>query len=217
MKIYDTILFDLDGTLTDPKIGITRSVQYALAKFDIYESDLDKLIPFIGPPLYESFMEFYGFSEAKAHQAVAYYREYFSQTGMYENAVFPGIPALLADLAHKGKRLIVATSKPTVFSVEILKHFGIYEYFTLVVGSNLDGTRIAKTEIIEHILCEIACEQRASLVMVGDRKHDLIGAQNTGVDSIAVTYGYGALEELQNANPTYLVNSVAELAAILNR
>ena len=212
---FHVILFDLDGTLTDPKAGITKSVQYALAKYNIQEPDLDKLIPFIGPPLTESFQVFYSLSQEEAVAAVGYYREYFTRTGMYENAVYPGIASLLSELKKAGKQLIVATSKPTVFSVQILEHFALLPFFDSVVGSNLDGTRIHKAEIIDYVLSELPAVDRENIIMVGDRKHDIIGAQHHGLASVAVRYGYGAAEELEQAKPTYLVNSVAELSCLL--
>lgn len=213
---YDVILFDLDGTLTDPKIGITKSVQYALAKFNICEPDLDKLIPFIGPPLIEFFMEFYGLDDAEAHLAVTYYREYFTETGIYENAVFPGIKELLTQLSADNKQLIMATSKPTIFAEQIANHFDIVDFFALIVGSNLDGSRIHKTEVIDYILSTIPQIPREKVVMVGDRKHDIIGAQNNNIDAIAVAYGYGTTEELQKAIPTYIAQSVNELSLLLD-
>jgi phosphoglycolate phosphatase len=216
MSIYDVILFDLDGTLTDPKVGITKSVQYALAKFNIIEEDLDQLTPFIGPPLAEMFKEKYFFDGERARQAISYYREYFSSGGLYENVVYPGIPQLLTKLCQNNKRLIVATSKPTLFSEAILKYFSLDSFFSLVVGSNLDGTRIAKTEVITYILDQLSGIDRSKVVMVGDRKHDIIGAKNTGIDSIAVAYGYGSLQELQAAKPDYLAATVEELGRIVN-
>jgi phosphoglycolate phosphatase len=212
---YDVILFDLDGTLTDPKIGITKSVQYALAKFNIHEPDLDKLIPFIGPPLIESFQEFYGLNDADAHMAVTYYREYFTETGIYENAVFPGITELLSKLSANNKQIIMATSKPTIFAEQIAQHFGIGQFFSTIVGSNLDGSRMSKTEIIDYILQTIPHLDRQNIVMIGDRKHDIIGAQNNNIDSIAVAYGYGTIEELQAAKATFIVQSIDQLASLL--
>ncbi|WP_341479089.1 HAD family hydrolase [Heliobacterium chlorum] len=226
---YGLLLFDLDGTLTDPKIGITKSVQYALRKYGIVEENLDNLVKFIGPPLIDSFMEFAHFDEATARQAVEYYREYFSVYGLYENALFPQIPELLAGLKQSGKELLVATSKPTVFAEKILEHFHIGVYFSAVIGSNLDGTRCAKDEVIEYAL-SIAGQGNDSSVyakgggrpfgnalMIGDRKHDIIGAQKNNIDSVAVTYGYGSLEELEKAKPTYMVHSVDELIACFLR
>ncbi|WP_371363549.1 5'-nucleotidase [Sporomusa rhizae] len=212
---YNVILFDLDGTLTDPKIGITKSVQYALVKFGIEESDLDKLIPFIGPPLVESFQEFYSLNQEQAQAAVRYYREYFAKTGMYENAVYPGIKELLAELKSTGKELIVATSKPTVFSEQIIEHFGLTQFFKAIVGSNLDGSRIHKDEVIAFALQELTGIAYDRVIMVGDRKHDIIGAQKNGIASIGVTYGYGTQEELMQAKPVYSAATVEELGKLL--
>lgn len=208
---YKVILFDLDGTLTDPKVGITKSVQYALEKFGIIEQDLEKLEPFIGPPLHESFTSIYSFDEEKTKQAIAYYRERFKSKGMFENYLYSGIQQLLIDLKDQQKVLVVATSKPTVFSQEILQYFDIDKYFDLVVGSNLDGTRTSKTEIIEVILDELKQYEKQDFIMIGDRKHDMIGAKNCGIDSIGVTYGYGSLNELNQEAPTFIVNRVEEL------
>lgn len=210
-----TILFDLDGTLTDPKVGITKSVQYALAKFGIHETDLDKLVPFIGPPLVESFQEVYGLSQTEAADGVRYYREYFTQAGMFENAVYPGIREMLVLLCEEGKRLVIATSKPTVYSEQIVEHFGLAEFFQGIVGSNLDGSRIHKGEVIAYALSLLGNVPRQELIMVGDRKHDIIGARENGLEVIAVQYGYGSREELQAANPTYLAATVSELTDLL--
>jgi phosphoglycolate phosphatase len=154
MKEYKFILFDLDGTLTDPKVGITKSVQYALSKYDIKVEKLENLEVFIGPPLGESFKEFYSFTDDEARQAIEYYREYFGEKGIFENEVYPQIPILLKELKKKDKVLIVATSKPTVFAKRILEHFNLGNYFDLVAGSNLDGTRTSKAEVIQYILFE---------------------------------------------------------------
>ncbi len=211
---YKNILFDLDGTLTDPKQGITKSVQYALAKFGIQVDNLDTLDPFIGPPLLDSFMAFYDFDENQAKQAIVYYREYFSVTGIYENEIYPGIEELLKVLKKKGRRLVVATSKPTVFAEEILRYFKIESYFDGVYGSQLDGSMVEKTEIIEHIIKNVL-PQDESIVMIGDRKYDIIGARNNGIDSIAAGYGYGSEDELKICEPTYFVHDVAELLIFL--
>lgn len=202
---YKNILFDLDGTLTDPKVGITKSVQYALTKFNITVDNLDTLEPFIGPPLTGSFMDFYGFSEEEAKKAVTYYREYFSVTGMYENDIYEGIISILDHLKKKGKKVIVATSKPTVFAEEIIKHFKMDTYIDEICGSNLDGSRSNKTEIIRYVLDNYVSEDE-SVVMIGDRKYDIIGAKNNDIDSIAVGYGYGSEDELKICEPTYYVN-----------
>ena len=214
MTGYNVVLFDLDGTLTDSKIGITKSVQYALSKFNIREDNLDNLESFIGPPLSDSFQQIYGFDASQAQHAVDFYREYFSTSGIHENVVYPGIPALLADLKSKGKQLVVATSKPTVFANQILKAFNLHQYFATIVGSHLDGTRSLKTEIIAHALSTLGKRGENSTVMVGDREHDVIGAQGNAIDSIAVTYGYGSLFELQRANPTYFVHAVEDIKVL---
>ncbi|SDW19202.1 HAD hydrolase-like protein [Paenibacillus sp. CF384] len=208
--MYKAILFDLDGTLTDPKQGITRAVQYALAKYKIIEDNLDLLEPFIGPPLASSFEERYGFSASEARTAVDYYREYFADKGIYENELYGGIRELLELLVEQKRTIIVATSKPTVFAEKIVSYFRIDSYFDYVCGSNLDGTMSDKGEIIAHIL-QSQQLTAASAIMIGDRKHDLIGAQRNGVASIGVGYGYGSEEELQAHSPAYYVRNVREL------
>lgn len=217
MPKYNTIIFDLDGTLTDPKTGITKSVLYALSKFDIIEENLDYLEQFIGPPLLESFKKYYSFEELKARQAVEYYREYFSEFGIYENVVYSGISDLLEKLKNSGKQLIVATSKPTLYAERILKHFDLHKYFNRIVGSNLDGSRTSKDEIIQDILSVILNTKRQNIIIVGDREQDITVAHSNGIDSIAITYGYGSNEELKNANPTYIVSSVEDLGILLNQ
>lgn len=213
--MYTIVLFDLDGTLTDPKIGITTCVQYALQKMGIEEPDLDKLIPFIGPPLTYSFKEFYHMTDEQAEQAIEYYRERFSTIGLYENAVFSGIPEMLEELRQQGKTLIVATSKPTIYSVKILEHFKLESYFQSVVGSNLDGTRVEKHEVIEYVLAELGEYDRSQIIMVGDRMHDIRGAKHNGLDVVGVAYGYGSREELEQAEPNHIVDTVAELREYL--
>lgn len=215
MTGHNIIFFDLDGTLTDPKIGITKSVQYALSKFGIIEDNLDRLEVFIGPPLMDSFMEFYSFSEEDSKLAIKYYRERFSVTGLYENKVYPGIDMLLKDLKAAGRKLIVATSKPTVFSEKILKHFNLYNYFDAVDGSELDGTRVQKYEVIEFAIKNLGNKSIDNIIMVGDRKHDIIGAKKNGLSSIGVTYGYGSFDELKSAGADYIVHSVQELRELL--
>ncbi|WP_454190965.1 HAD family hydrolase [Paenibacillus sp. Marseille-Q7038] len=213
---YKNILFDLDGTLTDPKIGITKSVSYALDKMGITVESLDELEIFIGPPLAVSFQDFYGFDEAKTNTAIEYYREYFKVTGLYENEVYTGIKELLELLTKDtSNRLFVATSKPQVFAQQIIDHFELSSYFEYVCGSELNGTRSAKAEIIGYLLENFNLNP-GETVMMGDRKHDIIGAQHHGIASIAVGYGFGSREELIDIQPTYLVQSIQELAKLLN-
>lgn len=218
MKKY--FLFDLDGTLTDPKLGITTCVQYALHSFGIEEPDPDKLEPFIGPPLKESFMEFYRMDSQQADQAVAKYRERFSEKGLFENEIYPGIARMLKTLSEKGFRLAVASSKPTVYVEKILEHFGIRQYFKVVVGSELDGRRTNKDEVVGEALRQlflgkpILCQE---VYMIGDRRFDVEGARAMKVESIGVTYGYGGMEELRSAHADYIVESVEELQELLLR
>lgn len=214
--MYTHIFFDLDGTLTDPKEGITNSVAYALASFGIQE-DPDRLTPFIGPPLIDSFMEFYHFDLPTAQKAVEKYREYFSQKGIFENKVFSGTQPLLAQLKAAGKTVCLATSKPEVFARQILEHFHMDGYFDQIVGSCLDGIRTKKGEVIGEVFARLGekCPDKAMCVMVGDRLHDIHGAQENGLDSIGVTFGYGSQEELTQAGATHIAHSFEELAQIL--
>jgi phosphoglycolate phosphatase len=214
MQKYKVVLFDLDGTLSDPKEGITKSIQYALDKMGIVEHDLDMLTRFIGPPLQETFSQGYRMNADEVTQAIDFYRERFKDVGMFENKLYPNIPKLLSSLS-KDYTLVVATSKPTSFSETILNYFKIDHFFDLIVGSNLDGTRSAKTEIIQYILDNYDAHPPSEFIMIGDRKHDLIGAKNTGIDSVGVTYGYGSVEELKDSNPTYLVNQVEDIELVI--
>lgn len=220
----DYILFDLDGTLTDPKEGITTCVQYALSAFGIEEPDADKLTPFIGPPLKESFMEFYEFDEEKAEAAVEKYRERFQDKGIFENRIYDGVPEMIRKLKGNHKKLAVASSKPTVFVKQILEHFEIGKYFDVIVGSELDGTRTDKAEVVAEALRRLYDghdgdieEKKRNTVMVGDRKFDVAGAKAEGLVSVAVSYGYGPLDELKIAKPDYIVRSVEELEKLLLR
>lgn len=218
MKKY--LLFDLDGTLTDPKVGICTCVQYALSSMGIDEPDLDKLEPFIGPPLKDSFMKFYHLSEEQADAAVAKYRERFQDTGIFENKIYPGISEMLQTFMSKGMFLAVASSKPTVFVERILEHFNIKRFFKVVVGSELDGTRVNKDEVVEEALKQLFGDQpvdKSQVYMIGDRSYDIEGARNVGVESVGVTYGYGSMEELKEARADYIVRSVEELKKFLLR
>lgn len=212
---YDVILFDLDGTLTDPKPGITKAFQYSLKFFGIIEEDLDDLEKVIGPPLADSFKEFYGFDDGNIKLAIDKYREYYSVKGLLDNRVYPHIPILLKKLNDKGKDLRVATSKPTFYANKILDHFKIAKYFSSIVGSNFDGTRVKKEEVIAYALKQKGLKTDSKIVMIGDRKFDILGAKKVGIDSIGVLYGYGSREELNEENPTNIVESVADLEKLL--
>lgn len=211
---YRHILFDLDGTLTDSADGVTRSVQYALDKFGIKASP-ETLTSFVGPPLQLAFEQEYDFSRSEARQAVHYYREYYREKGIFENRLYPQVEEMLHTLDRKGATLYLATSKPTVFAAQVLRYFQIDGYFTAVTGSNLDGTRAEKSEIISTVLTANPDLSEAAAVMVGDRKHDICGARTCGLDSIAVTYGYGSREELNAARPTHIACSIPELQKLI--
>ncbi|WP_242272376.1 HAD family hydrolase [Bacillus cereus group sp. BfR-BA-01310] len=209
--MYKIFLFDLDGTLTDPKEGIINSVLYALEKMGIEEGKISELDSFIGPPIQQSFAERYNMSEIEIEQAVVYFREYLKKSGLLENKIYDGIPTLLQELKDAGNRLYVATSKPTVFAKQVIEHFQLTLFFEGIVGSNLDGTRIKKEEIIAHILQTNEELKKEEVVMIGDRKHDIIGANNNEIASIGVLYGYGSEKELSEARATYIVKDVEEL------
>lgn len=212
MQKKTAILFDLDGTLTDPMTGITKSVRYALAYFGIEVATLEELTPFIGPPLKGSFQKFYGFSEEDAETALSKYREYFSKTGLFENQVYEGIPALLKALKAQNKRLYVATSKPTVFATQILEHFNLAEYFDFIGGSELSGERVEKSDVIDFVLRENNIAKETA-VMIGDRCFDVDAGKEAGLTTIGVLYGYGDKEELKDA--TYIAETVEELKKLL--
>jgi phosphoglycolate phosphatase len=194
----DAIYFDLDGTLTDPKPGITRSIQYALQKLDHPTMPTeDELTWCIGPPLRASFVRLLG-AETSADLAVSYYRERFSDVGLYENGVYDGIGDVLTALCASGHRLFVATSKPHVFAERIIDHFGLRDHFERVFGSELDGTRVDKSHLLEYALKEVSVDP-AKTLMIGDRSHDMVGAKNNGMKGIGVLYGYGSRDELLEA------------------
>ena len=215
--MYQYILFDLDGTLTDPKEGITKCVQYALRSFQI-EAELDDLVDFIGPPLAGSFQKYYDMTEADAAKAVEKYRERFSNTGIFENGVYSGIPELLNDLKKKGRVLAVATSKPEVYARRILEKYELMAYFDAVVGSELDGRRVDKAEVIVEALRQLGIEDKAGrkrTVMVGDRMHDMVGAVKNDIDGLGVYYGYAHEGELEEAGAAHIVRNVSELHSFL--
>jgi len=210
-----TALFDLDGTLTDPFEGITRSIQFALERMGGAAVEAQELRWCIGPPLWESFRVLLGTQDrAELDRAIAFYRERYTETGLYENTLIDGIPELLQDLIGTGMRLHVCTSKPHAYAGKIVGHFGLSAYFGKVYGSELDGTRSAKAELIAHILEEDGLSSD-EVVMIGDRKHDLIGANANGVAGIGVLWGYGSREELAAENPILLADAPEQISAIL--
>jgi phosphoglycolate phosphatase len=213
--MYDIILFDLDGTLTDPGIGITNSVAHALAHWNIEVADRAELYKFIGPPLSDSFMRYYGFTEEDAIHAIAVYREYFSVKGLYENEVYPGIPELLESLKAQGKTVVLATSKPEKFAVEILRHFGLYDYFDIIAGASMDESRNKKADVIAYAISQMKNPDLSRMIMIGDREHDILGAKQIGIDSIGVLYGYGDRAEHEKAGATYIAERVEDILPLL--
>ena len=209
--MYQYIFFDLDGTLTDPGMGITNSVAYALDHQNIRVEDRTELYRFIGPPLVESFMEYYGFTREEAEEELRLYREYFAPKGIFENEMYPGVPDLLAKLKADGKTLILATSKPDQFSLRILEHFGLDKYFDFCACATMDEKRNTKPDVIRYGLESMQITDIGSCLMIGDREQDITGAKANGMDSLGVLYGYGSREELENAGATYIAESVEEI------
>ena len=213
MKTKKNLLFDLDGTLTDPKEGITKSIQYALSFFDVHVEDLDSLCRFIGPPLAPAFREVYGFSEETAEAALAKYRERFGTVGLFENELYSGIPEVLSALQKAGYRLFLATSKPTVYATQILDHFGLSSYFEFVGGAEIGGPRIHKPDVIEYVLAENHLK-REETVMIGDRKYDMEGGKGANLATVGVLYGYGDREELTEYGADVICETVEDLGTI---
>lgn len=208
MKNY---FFDLDGTLTDPGEGITNSVIYALKTYGIEEKDREKLYSFIGPPLADSLMTHYGFSEEKAQEAIGRYREYFTDKGIFENRVYDGIPQLLSLLKERGHRVILATSKPEAFALRILEHFDLLRYFDLVCGATMDERiRSEKVQVLRYALEKSGADPKESY-MIGDRRFDVEAGRRLGLFAIGVLYGYGSRKELCEAGADVICQTVAEL------
>lgn len=210
--MYKAIFFDLDGTLTESGEGITKSVQYALEKIGKPEEDLEKLKVFVGPPLMEQFMKYAGVDEATGRKAVEFYRERYEVKGIYENHPYESVEEMLQELKRKGYILAVASSKPEYYVTQILDYFKLSSYFDVVVGSEMNGARTSKSEVIEEALKRInMSDKRNEVLMVGDKEHDVLGARAAGLDCVAVAYGYGTQEELTEENPLKIVDSVDEL------
>lgn len=210
--MYRVILFDLDGTLTDSAEGITKSVQFAIGKMGRQEPPLEELNQFLGPPLKEEFMKYCNISEPEARKAVEYYRERYNLVGIFENHPYDGVLEMLQSLKEQGYILGVASSKPEYYVEKILKHFGMYQYFAVVTGSEMNGSRTKKADVIEEALRRIGYEnRRKEVVMVGDREYDVLGARAMGLDCIAVSYGYGSWEELNAVSPAAVAAAPAEL------
>ncbi|AXI65241.1 TPA: HAD family hydrolase [Streptococcus suis] len=212
--MYQTILFDLDGTLTDSGQGILNSVAYALEKMGIEEPDTANLNRFIGPPLYESFSRFYQLNPEDTQSAVDAFRVYFKEKGMFENQLYPGIIPLLEELRTAGKTLVIATSKPEIFAKQILEHFGIAHYFDVIAGASLDSSRISKADVIGYAINQLEAFPKHA-VMIGDREHDIEGARMHQLPAIGVLYGYGSKQEFEKAGATMIVETVQDLKRVL--
>lgn len=216
--MYQYLMFDLDGTLTDPREGITKSVQYALQCMGIREENLTKLEPFIGPPLLESFREYYDFSVEQAREAVEYYREYFSVTGVYQNRLFDGVPKLLSDMKSNGKTVATASSKPEPFVRLILEHFHVDSYFDYICGGSMDESRISKEDVIEELLCsrmKLPKEEWKHVLMIGDRRHDVEGAAKFGIPCLGLSMGFAAEGELEKAGAVAIVDSIGAIGEFI--
>ncbi|AYG00160.1 HAD family hydrolase [Lactococcus allomyrinae] len=207
---YSTILFDLDGTLSNPARGIVNALVYALQKSSAPEINQEDLLKFIGPPLAESFKTFCGFNDEQTEQAIINYREYFSKNGLFENQLYVGISELLHTLKESGKQLGVATSKPEFYAKQIIDYFSISEYFDFIAGATMDGSRSKKSDVIAYAI-ETHCITKENTVMVGDRAFDVIGAKENGLNSIGVLYGFGNQKELEEAGATWLVDDIKSL------
>ena len=209
--MYHTILFDLDGTLTDSAAGITNAVAYALKKWDIEEKDIGVLRKFVGPPLTASFAKYYGFSPEKSHEAVGYYREYYGTKGIYENRVYDGIEEILIWIRETGRRAILATAKPEPAAVHVMEYFHLDPYFDVIAGASMDYSRVEKSDVIRYALERAGLSDLSGVVMVGDRENDIQGGRENGLDTIGVLYGYGSREELVEAGAMQIAQTVEDL------
>lgn len=215
--MYKVILFDLDGTLTNPVIGITNGIMYALEKYNIKVKEKSELFKFIGPPLFYSFQMFYGFDEKQAKQGTEYYREYYSQKGLYENEVYEDIEDVLKYLKENGYTLGVATSKPEIFAIQILEHFQLSKYFNFIAGSSMDGTRLKKEDVIKYALDNLNVNDKSSVLMIGDTKYDVLGSKINGIDCLGVLYGYGNYDDLSKAKAKYIVEKPLNIIELIKK
>ena len=209
------LFFDLDGTLTDSMPGITRAVQYALRHYGIEVEDINVLKPFVGPPLQDSFREYYNFSEKDAMDAVPVFRVYYTSKGWLENEPYEGVEEMLKTLKESGRKLYVATSKPEWMAKQVLEHFKLAEYFEFIGGADDDTNREKKDDVIRYVMESCGLTEKESIVMVGDRRHDIMGAHKTGLEAVGVLYGYGDREELENAGAEWITETTSSLLELL--
>lgn len=215
MTNYQTIIFDLDGTLTDSQTGIINSLTYAFKQIGLPLPAQSQLKKFIGPPLSQSFQDFCGLNDIETQKIISYYRQYFSDKGWKENQLLPGARELLAKLKQAGKTLLVASSKPEVFVKQILDHFEIDSYFTVIAGASLDDSRSQKSAVIAHALKIAKIEELKGCVMVGDRKHDVEGAKVQGLPTIGLLLGFGSRQELEESGAIAIAENFQDLEEIL--
>lgn len=215
--MFKYIFFDLDGTLTDSAEGISKCVQYALAARGIEITDLNDLRPFIGPPLLESFVNFYGMTEDEARFCTAKYRERFKDTGIYENKVYPGVPQMLAELKAQGFTLAVATSKPLEFARRVADYFDLTQYFAYITGPDFNGSLPTKADVIADALKHFGIDgtAKAQVLMIGDRRQDICGAKKCGLQSAGAAYGYAAPGELEEAGADYIVSTPQDIVKLV--
>lgn len=212
LKHKKHILFDLDGTITDPKEGIVNSVLYSLEKLSIpFTEDKDSLTSFIGAPLVKEYMTRFGLNEDDANKALFYYREYYKDKGIFECKLFDGTKTLFEHLKNNGKKMYLATSKATPFAIDLLNHFEIASYFEFIGGSILDGSRTTKDEVIKYVMEENALTELDDIVMIGDKSFDSIGAHANNIECVGILYGYGTIEEHKENNADYIVESITDL------
>ena len=205
--MYKYAFFDLDGTLTQSEFGILASFRYALDKYGISLTSREEKLRLIGPPLYNSFTDFYGFDEEKATEAIGYYREYYTAGGMYDAPPYEGIVEVLKELNESGVTMLVVTSKPQIYAVDVVSHVGLGDYFKRVVGPLEESKVSNKSFLIRRALEEEGITDKSGVVMVGDRRYDIEAANDVGIKSIGVSYGYGSMDELVNANATYIADT----------
>ena len=215
MKKYDIIAFDLDGTLTNPERGLKESFAYALRKKNIPFSSKEELKRFIGPPLYEEWQRCYGLSPEESAEMLLIFREFYAVYGWWDNEIYPGVREMLKELKRRGKRIILATSKPEVFAKKVLALFDIAKYFDFIGGASTDKTRDKKCEVLEYSLSSVGVTDRSRCILVGDRSFDAEGAEICGIDSLAVTYGHGTEEEIFSAGFTYVAKTTEDVLDIL--
>lgn len=212
---FEYILFDLDGTITDSGEGITKAVQYSLKHFDILVENLDDLRKFIGPPLRDSYIKFYDFDNVKAELGIVKFREYYEDKGIFENKLYEGIVTVLEELNKNKKTIILATSKPEVYAKQILKHFNIDKYFSVIAGADFEETRVNKSDVIKYAINQLNIEDLSKVVMIGDREHDIIGAKENNLKSIGVLYGFGDVVELTQCRADYIVKTPQDILNII--